>query len=330
MVDANAGSSPLERAAGAGGSHAVEAFKLLGNETRLSILLALWEATEPGFETNAVPFSELYDRVGYDDTGNFNYHLGRLVGPFVEETDEGYRLRNAGHKIVRAVVAGAGLEDSEMLPTPVDIPCQRCGERSIEVSYRDEAVIVTCRSCEGIVAADDLPEGTIAMHDVEPAGLAGRSPDELNVVGTIREKNRHQMMKEDVCPDCSGRIETSLHLCAEHTAGVDGICPECGRRDSARVRYVCTVCKQWTGYPIQIPVIFHPAVVSFYYERGVDMRLVVDDVAGHHRVVDLLWRMEHELVSTEPVRIRITVPCDGDELELTLDGDLDTVDVTER
>lgn len=60
-----------------------DAFAVLGNETRLGILRALWDAYNPQETDNSVPFSEFYDRVGFDDTGNFNYRLGKLTGDFV-------------------------------------------------------------------------------------------------------------------------------------------------------------------------------------------------------------------------------------------------------
>lgn len=88
--------SPLEALAGGAGAEATEAFSLLGNEARLAVLLALWDAAEPFDEAgswdpaegNAVPFSELRDRVGMRDSGQLNYHLGELEGHFVEQTDE--------------------------------------------------------------------------------------------------------------------------------------------------------------------------------------------------------------------------------------------------
>ena len=59
----NPTNSPLEAAAGVAGTDATEAFGLLANETRLAILLALWEAKEPEKPRSeqAVPFSELYE-----------------------------------------------------------------------------------------------------------------------------------------------------------------------------------------------------------------------------------------------------------------------------
>ncbi|NIQ52585.1 MAG: hypothetical protein GWN85_03630, partial [Gemmatimonadetes bacterium] len=63
-----AGGRPTEAAA-------TEAFSLLANETRLGILLAIWEEQVPLAEDNTVPFSRLFERVAIEDRGNFSYHL---------------------------------------------------------------------------------------------------------------------------------------------------------------------------------------------------------------------------------------------------------------
>ncbi|QRV14078.1 helix-turn-helix transcriptional regulator [Haloterrigena salifodinae] len=52
-----------------------EAFRLLGHEIRVQILLALWRASD-----HALGFSELYDAVDVDDSGQFTYHLSKLEG----------------------------------------------------------------------------------------------------------------------------------------------------------------------------------------------------------------------------------------------------------
>ena len=72
MNDSDAAGSPLERVGGAAGEHSTEAFELLGDGTRLAVLLALWEAYDPLSGENAVGFSDLRRRVGYDDPGNFD------------------------------------------------------------------------------------------------------------------------------------------------------------------------------------------------------------------------------------------------------------------
>jgi DNA-binding transcriptional ArsR family regulator len=113
----------LEAAAGAAGPAATEAFKLLGDETRLAILLALWEAHEPFADGDAVGFSTLRDRVGTADSGRFNYHLDRLTDHFVRRTDDGYELREAGLTVGRSVIAVAGFET----PTGLRVAIARRG-----------------------------------------------------------------------------------------------------------------------------------------------------------------------------------------------------------
>ena len=82
-----------------------ESFALLGNETRVRILVALADADD------ALHFSTLHDRVDLRDSEQFNYHLDRLVGHFVDRTDDGYELRQAGSRVVEAILSGAVTED---------------------------------------------------------------------------------------------------------------------------------------------------------------------------------------------------------------------------
>lgn len=77
-----------------------EAFAVLGNETRLAIVLALEETDDP------IAYSELKRQVGVYDSGRFNYHLEKLLGHFVERTEGGYRPRVVGTRAARAVTAG--------------------------------------------------------------------------------------------------------------------------------------------------------------------------------------------------------------------------------
>lgn len=71
-----------------------DSFDLLADETRLRIVRVLLAA-----EPQALRFSELRDRAGVRDTGRFNYHLGRLRGPFVEKREDGYVLTPVGRRL---------------------------------------------------------------------------------------------------------------------------------------------------------------------------------------------------------------------------------------
>lgn len=85
-----------------------EAFAVLGNETRLAILLALNRSD------GELAYSELKRQVGVYDSGRFNYHLDKLLGHFIDGTEGGYRLRDIGRRAAQAVVS----ETFASLPGP--------------------------------------------------------------------------------------------------------------------------------------------------------------------------------------------------------------------
>jgi transposase-like protein/DNA-binding transcriptional ArsR family regulator len=334
MPNSNVSKSPLEVAAGAVEPHVTDAFKLLSDEIRLAILLALWEVYDPHAENNAVSFSQLFDRVGVRDSGNFSYHLNKLIGHYVEETDDGYRLRNSGLKIVRAVIAGSGLEKRRLPPTEIPRSCYHCGA-PVELSYEDERLYQICTECEGNLgpeSTEKTPTGTLVVYDdFNPAGLAHRTPEEVFVAGTIEYSQGVKLLIRGACPECSGPIQESLEICDSHDAPAGELCPNCGTSmrggsNEARVSYVCSVCKHSASYPAWVAIYDHPAVVAFYHEHGCDMTYGLDDPEVCGRLFDRL-KKEQTVVSKDPVRIRVTVTCDGAELYLTLDGDLTVVEM---
>lgn len=73
-------------------------------------------------------------------------------------------------------------------------------------------------------------------------------------------------------------------------------------------------------------MIGHPAVRSFYHDHGIDVGYEVNDYESSKQLLMLTRETEHELVSEDPVRIRVTVPCRDETLRLTLDEGLEVVD----
>lgn len=340
MEDGDTARSPLEAAAGAAGPHAVDGFKLLSDETRLAILLALWEAYDPrSGDGDTLTFTELLERVGAPDSGNFSYHLDKLVGRFVAETDHGYELRGAGHKVVQGIIAGSGLGEATLQPTEIPRTCHRCGS-TVEISYQDQRLYQRCTECEGNLGPGPVeegpprcpkaePRGTLMAWDLAPAGLAHRDPEEVFVAGTIRFHRDIGTMIRGICPECSGPVEGSLHICDSHEAGPETVCPTCGSRDEIRAGYVCKVCKHAGSFPVQAAVHDHPAVVSFYHDHGFEMTHDLDGPVGCGRLWDRLQK-EQDLVSRHPVRVRVSIPYDGETLHLILDEDLDVIEVTRQ
>ncbi|SEO20903.1 hypothetical protein SAMN04487948_10196 [Halogranum amylolyticum] len=294
-----------------------DAFTLLGNETRVAILRALWEAHEPYDSDTAVPFSELFDRVGVDDTGNFNYHLGRLTGHFVRRTESGYELTAPGFEIVHALVAGTATENPILEPAVVAANCPRC-ERRIEIVYTDGTVWARCPHCEGY-----WPQrgGEIFGFSLPPEGLRDRDPDEI-LEATIRYSiHRFESMNDGVCPECGGSVDGSLAVCEDHDP-CDAICDRCSSYFAGVITFVCRSCKFAWRSPGWAPVHDHPALVSFYYDHGIEH--VLDDWMAMKRSFD--WR--EEVVSTDPPRLGVTVSYEGNERTFVLDETGTVVDVS--
>lgn len=328
MANVDSAESPLEAAAGAAGPQATEAFKQLGNETRLAILVALWEAYDPFDDANAVPFSVLRERVGMRDKGQFYYHLDKLVGHFVRKSDDGYELRNAGRKIVRAVIAGTGLQETTLTPTEIDKSCPHC-DAPVAITYEDEWLFQVCTECDGTFAdSDEFLSGTLTVWPFDQAGLSDRTPEEMFVTGAIATMEQYTMMNLGICPDCFGTVDTSLDICHDHAPPSDALCPACERRYPIQARFVCTVCKNKMWGPPSILVVICPQAVSFYAERGIEIEYENPGLADITQLTTLI--REHDqanLISTDPPTVTVTFRCEDDQLRLTLDETLTVLDV---
>jgi hypothetical protein len=322
--------SPIESAAGAAGPEALDDFALLANETRLGILLALWEAYDPLAEDNAVSFTELRDRVGLRQGGQFNYHLDKVVGRFVRKTDDGYELRRTGLILVQSIIAGTGMEAPTLDPTEIDDTCEYCGAPTA-ITYENVYVYRVCTECQGWATPNDHhPSGALSGWTFEPTGLSGRTVEEVFAASTIRTFGWIAMRFEGLCPMCSGAVEWTLDICEEHEPASDGRCPTCGRSDAVLAREACTVCKSAGAGSPGIKILFHPAVVSFFYERGVDVGFTGDtDFDDAIRILNLAEEFGEEVLSVDPPRVRVTVSHGGDEIHLLLDEDMNVLDVTE-
>lgn len=324
----NRSDSPIEAVIGGEGGQVSAAFELLGNENRVAILLALWDAYEPqGRHEVPLTFSELRQRVNLSDSGQFNYHLEKLVGTFVRNIDDGYVLSSAGHSIVEAVIAGAGIEDASLDAKEVESPCPLCGSRTA-IGYDNERLFRVCTECPGyartsgwLAEATDGYGGVLFIAEFEPAGLTDRTPMEIYEANVIGASLETAMMMTGVCAECSGRVESSIESCDNHVGSDTEVCPNCGTRWGFNPVLACTVCKHHVTPPPAFPANFHPAVIDFYSGHGIDLADLTDP-KSFVRIQSLLRDQEAELVSTAPPRVRVTVRHDGASLRVTYDDDL--------
>lgn len=280
-----------------------DAFAIVGNETRLHILEALWAADRPA------AFSELRRSVGMRDSAQFNYHLDKLRGQFVRRTDDGYEFRQAGKAVVRAVLAGTYNQDPELEPFPVEGSCVAC-DGGLQASYRDEAFLIMCTECE-------RPHGT---HPFPPGGLEDR--DREGILSAFNQRARHLscLTADGVCPECNGRVTTEL----TPADGLDGREGHPISEQEVLVVHECQRCNNHIVSTVGLALLDDAEVVSFYRDHGIDLNTVP------------FWTLEWcisdhytEVLSRDPWRLRVTVPLGDEELRVTVDGDL-AVQHTER
>lgn len=302
------------------GASPEEAFAVLGNETRLQILLALGEAAGP------LAFSELYEAVDYDTTANFSYHLEKLENHFVAATDDGYELQQTGRRVVEAVQSGTVTETPVLERTPIQTTCFLC-ESSMEVDYRREHVGVYCPDCRGTVGGSSVTAEWVSDPGVDlvgdvilpPAGVHDRTPGEVLEAAEIWTVTEAQATARGVCPRCSASVEHYAHACDDHDAS-DELCDRCDRQFGATVRTTCTNCIYDETSVFAKYLLANPDVMAFMIDHGIDP--ISPD--GFH-----ISALEETILSTDPIEARFSFTADGDALVLQVE-DLSVVDVSRR
>ena len=294
-----------------------EAFAILGNETRMAILQALWERrAEP------IAFSELRGAVGIDK-GNFNYHLGEL-GHFVRRSDDGYELRETGKQVMRAVLAGVITEDPRLDPVEADRSCPFCGS-AIELRYRDEHITVRCRNCASVLGGE-LPAGAFMHYVFPPAGLADRSLPEVLEAAHVLFEAQVATMLQGVCPECTGRAETTVTVCPDHELGPEGTCEACDSVPEIWARFACETCSFGRRSVLWLIALYHPATIAALYDRW-----ELDSFLSLQRVFwsnpEYLASVSETVVAEDPLRLRVSFPTDGGTLALTFDEELRVLNV---
>lgn len=300
-----------------------EAFAVLGNETRMEILQALGEVAGFREADESMSFSELRDRVGIRDSGQFNYHLDQLTGHFIRKTDDGYTLRPSGRRVIEAVLSGTVTEVPDLTSAQVDWSCPYC-DAPVEVTYDETVpfpVTPYCTECAGLSEYfEPFEYGQLAALRLSPAGLHGRTPRELLQAAITWSHLQGLAAYCGVCPYCSGPIEHSLSVCETHDT-TDGDCPDCNRPYAAQLYSYCTNCIFETEESFAADlVIANTDVLAFLAAHGINP---ITDPWG-----PVLVNSDEEILSTEPFKARFTLTIDDESLTLTVDDDLSVVDVS--
>lgn len=302
------------------------AFALLGEETRLETLRVLGDADRP------LSFSELYERVGYDDSANFNYHLEKLEGHFVRKTEYGYELRQPGARVVEAVVSGAINEAATIAPTETDIDCLLCGEPTV-VSYREELVHLYCTGCDGMYGPPDtddpsVPEalatyGSLGGYPLPPAGLRGRTVESVFETAESWTMSKALSWARAICPQCTAPMEQEIKVCESHDRTADG-CPRCGHHCAVLVRCSCTNCPRKERGLLPHYLLPNTEFLSFLTSNG------VNPASPMPEFYQLIIDHEEDVISAEPFEARLTFTVGDDSLTVVVEDDLSVTDITRR
>lgn len=300
-----------------------EAFTILGDETRMAILQALGEANGP------VSFTELREAVGIRQGAQFNYHLDKLVGHFVDKTDEGYLLHQTGTRVIEAVLSGAVTDAVIIEPTIVDAPCPYCGEK-IEVQYREERLLIRCTECVGSFgniestspAIQALPDGTLTLSYLPSAGVQGRGIADVLRTSQAWSYHQHVLIANDICPRCSGPIDHAVDLCPNHDMETE-ICGTCQTRWAVLHEDRCTNCGYVHRGGFSHHLLGDKRVRAFFESRG------IDPITPAFEDVGPIYEYREEVHSTDPFEAAFTFSVDEDRLVVTVDDALNVVDVSE-
>ncbi|WP_423747257.1 hypothetical protein V5735_23875 (plasmid) [Haladaptatus sp. SPP-AMP-3] len=267
---------------------------LISHEVRAEILLALAERMQERPRNETLRFAELRDRVGHDDPGNFNYHLKRLLGTFVEKTGEEYRLSDVGHHFLAVLRSGRFDPNRRQEFPEIETSCLVCGT-SATVTYENGSLRTVCKNDH------------TSILNVGPELLDSHSMTNALNIATRRTLLEAKSTMDGVCPYCEGQ-----------TAGTVSRFP--GESVPVSYEWSCNKCGIFLQNSAGGCVLFHPAVIGFCYQHGVDV--------FQHSWEILVENVGIAAVCTEePLRVQVGVSLEGEQLKLTLDDSATVIDV---
>lgn len=279
----------------------IDLFDLIGQENRMAILRALVDA-DASSAGPYLSFSELKRQAGIEDTGQFNYHLGELVGTLVVKDGTRYRLSGLARRILRPMATG--YYDPEVSVPALGIPgsCPRC-DGALFVRLRENVLRVVCETEHvlnyGLVASP----GLVAEHSADTA---------VSALGLLTTHAVEQAT-HGICPKCHSPIEGRIrHV---DSIGIGSDLEPLGSRNCHLFRAPCDACGNRFMVPVGGCVVTHPTVVELYAAHDIDVRSRVPWTLPFRQAG------AEDLLSQEPVRVGLEIGEElaGESLYVTMD-----------
>jgi len=272
-----------------------ETFATVGNETRAEILRILGE--DPYDE---LPFSELRSRMEGDiDSGQFNYHLQKLIGQFVDRTDDGYTLRPEGVTLYRLIRAESFTQELRLEPFDADFDCHFCGS-AVEARYETGIFELACPGCEYQYGKSRLPPSAIDPDDPHAA---------LSLIDRYLRRNILSL-SEGVCPFCVNRLDIGF------VPGED-VWMESAAEIDVFVEYACDHCGNGHYLSVGLSLLYDSSLIAFFEDHGVDITAV-----PHWEIEFAMTDDAVTVRNTDPWEVSLSVSRDDETLVTVVDDDL--------
>mgnify|MGYP006280550853 FL=1 len=282
-----------------------ELFALVGNELRMQIIERLGDLRVEAGVQPTLSYAELRSRAAPDVTSSqFNYHLQKLCGSFVERVDEGYRMRVEGRLVYQAIRSGTFARATPESAHGLDTDCYYCGGE-MELQFEDSVARVWCRECEELYDIMGVPPVV--------------TDEESDAVERFADYSRSKRLSfaRGSCPTCGNAVARELTSPPE--------LPYRGtNRDEWMAYCSCTHCGDQLYLTVGELLLAEPAVIAFYHAHGRDLFEIP--------AWALEWAATDRRLTVDDTDTRtfvVEVDLEDDRLTVELDADLD-VTGTER
>jgi|GEM_PF-2120633 ribosomal protein S27E len=166
----------------------------------------------------------------------FSYHLAELTPHFVQETTEGYAIRDAGRRIVESVKSGEHTVKPTFERVRLTTHCPDCGETAASATYDGRLATVDCQSCSR----------TLMRYELRPAHVANRSSREALIATDRQIRAEYESALDGICQRCGGTVSVELHTEVATTGARASIACECDQCDTT-----------YTA-PVEVALLTHP------------------------------------------------------------------------
>lgn len=227
-------------------------FALISDEIRAKIIKALGDARVEKGTKPILTFTELMNRTAVDiPSSQFNYHLQRLQGIFVDRVDGGYQMRVEGRIVYHALRSGTLDRPDVDYKYTLDTGCYYCGQ-PMEAVFENSVARIRCTDCNHLYEIIGTPPA------LDPTGT-----DPV----TQFERYCRQMQfafANRSCRTCGDRTTINVLRPPQIPFNTDS-------RGVASIYSSCPSCGDQFFLSAGELILYDEGVVSFCHDRGLDV-----------------------------------------------------------